>query len=231
MKSTLFLTLIILCIIGLNAHTKHHHHHSTNPPVKHSSTNPDHKKELKDPKHSHHDEDDPKHQKHPKDGQNHVAKNTHQKEVQIIEDYLRKKLGCGYAFGSSGERLTKKLYQELKHKFGKKFEKSTKQWLMKECYDCSGLVMRALEKVGIKLPHNAKEAWNSKIWKEKGDIKNVPLDKLCIVYRKGPDGMEHTGIYLGNGKVIEAKGADSGVVETSLKDGHWTNYGIPNGLE
>ena len=43
--------------------------------------------------------------------------------------------------------------------------------------------------------------------------------------------MEHTGIYLGNGKVIEAKGADFGVVETSLKEGHWTNFGVPNGLD
>ena len=229
MKSTLFLALVLLCIIGLNAHTEHHHHHHhTTTPEKHSSTNPGHKNDPKDPKHSHHDKEDPKHQK---DEKKHVAKNKHQKEAQIIEDFLREKLGKGYAYGTSGERLTKKLFQELKHRHGKNFKKSTKQWIMKECYDCSGLVMRALQKVGIKLPHNAKEAWNSNSWKEKGDIKNIPKDKLCIVYRKGSDGMEHTGIYLGNGKVIEAKGADFGVVETSLKEGHWTNFGVPNGLD
>lgn len=43
--------------------------------------------------------------------------------------------------------------------------------------------------------------------------------------------MIHTGIYIGNGIVIEAGGAKRGVLETSLEDGHWTNYAIPNGAD
>jgi len=43
--------------------------------------------------------------------------------------------------------------------------------------------------------------------------------------------MVHVGIYLGNGKVIEAKGADYGVVETDLSKGTLTNWRVPEGLE
>ena len=58
----------------------------------------------------------------------------------------------------------------------------------------------------------------------------MPSNQVCVLYRRGSDGMVHSGIYLGNGKVIEAKGSAYGVVETSLKDGHWTDYAIPKGL-
>ena len=40
-----------------------------------------------------------------------------------------------------------------------------------------------------------------------------------------------TRIYIGNDIVIEAKGADYGVVQASLKYGTWLNYGVVSGLE
>jgi len=68
--------------------------------------------------------------------------------------------------------------------------------------------------------------------KQRGDINEIPKDKLCLVFRKGNKGeMVHIGVYLGNGKVIEAKGADYGVVETDLEGSTWTNWGVPEGLE
>ena len=84
--------------------------------------------------------------------------------------------------------------------------------------------MIAYGKVGVKLPLNANNQWLHGDWKEKGDINNLPKDKVCILYKKGRDGMTHTGIYIGNDKVIEAKGAKSGVVEISLKDGLIMQY-------
>ena len=41
--------------------------------------------------------------------------------------------------------------------------------------------------------------------------------------------MTHTGISLGNGKFIHAKGSKYGVVEESMP-GSWTHWGIPKGL-
>ena len=226
MKYTLFFILVLLCIIELNAQN----HHLSGSPIKKSdksrkSTTPEHKEETGTKTH------EKKDQKDKDKGKNDtIPKKTEKQKQKEIIDWLLSKKGSGYAFGSSGQRLTKKLYEELRRRFGKDFKNSTKKWMYKEGYDCSGLVMKALEKIGVKLPHGATSAWKNGDWKEKGDIKHMPSNQVCVLYRRGKDGMVHTGIYLGNGKVIEAKGADYGVVETSLKDGHWTDYAIPKGL-
>ena len=234
MKYTLFFVLVLLCIIELKANN--HQNHLGNPIKKskesEKSTKPEHKKETKETKETKPQErKDRKDKDKDKDKKPHdnVPKTPKQKEQELI-DFLRSKKGSGYAYGSSGQRLTKKLYEELRRKFGSNFKNSTKKWLFKEVYDCSGLVMKAFEKIGVKLPHGATSAWKNGDWKEKGDIKHMPSNQVCVLYRRGSDGMVHSGIYLGNGNVIEAKGSAYGVVETSLKDGHWTDYAIPKGL-
>ena len=42
--------------------------------------------------------------------------------------------------------------------------------------------------------------------------------------------MQHTGIYCGDGTVIDARGSSSGVIESKLSSYKWTHYGIPKGL-
>ena len=226
MKYTLFFIFVLLCIIELNAQN----HHLSGSPIKKSdksrkSTTPEHKEETGTKTH------EKKDQKDKDKGKNDtIPKKTEKQKQKDVIDWVLSKKGSGYAFGSSGQRLTKKLYEELRRKYGKNFNNNTKKWLYKEVYDSAGLVKKAFEQAGIKLPHGATSSWKNGDWKEKGDIKHMPSNQVCVLYRRGKDGMVHTGIYLGNGKVIEAKGADYGVVETSLKDGHWTDYAIPKGL-
>ena len=158
-------------------------------------------------------------------------KNINQDNTKKVIKFLKSKLGCGYAYGSNGQILTEDLLNYFKGEYKDNVKDSTKQWLNKQCYDCSGLVMEALKEAGINVHHSAHYTWTEDM-KERGDIKDIPKDKVCLVFRKGSNGeMEHIGIYLGNGKVIEAKGADSGVIKTKLKEGSWTNWGIPAGLE
>ena len=157
--------------------------------------------------------------------------NKNKENVQKVTDFVTSKLGCGYAYGSEGQTLSNDLLDRLKKKFPKDVKDSTSQWLGKECYDCSGLTMKALQEAGISVHHSAHWTWTEDM-KQRGDINDIPKDKLCLVFRKGSSGeMVHIGVYLGNGKVIEAKGADYGVVETDLAGSSWTNWGVPEGLE
>jgi cell wall-associated NlpC family hydrolase len=226
MKYTLFFIFVLLCIIELNAQN----HHLSGSPIKKSdksrkSTTPEHKEETGTKTH------EKKDQKDKDKGKNDtIPKKTEKQKQKDVIDWVLSKKGSGYAFGSSGQRLTKKLYEELRRKYGKNFNNNTKKWLYKEVYDSAGLVKKAFEQAGIKLPHGATSSWKNGDWKEKGDIKHMPSNQVCVLYRRGSDGMVHSGIYLGNGNVIEAKGSAYGVVETSLKDGHWTDYAIPKGL-
>jgi hypothetical protein len=43
--------------------------------------------------------------------------------------------------------------------------------------------------------------------------------------------MGHVGMYIGAGQVIEARGADYGVVITKLSDRAWTHWGLLDWLE
>ena len=59
---------------------------------------------------------------------------------------------------------------------------------------------------------------------EKGKIENIPEVPGIAVYSN-----EEIGIYIGNGKVIEAKDITQGVAETDISQGEWTEwFYIPN---
>ena len=55
---------------------------------------------------------------------------------------------------------------------------------------------------------------------ETGAIKSMPEERGILVWRSG-----HIGIYIGNGKVIEARGYKYGVVKTDLHARGWTKWG------
>ena len=231
MKYTLFFLVVLLCIIELNAHRPYPHPSRIIPRHTHRITTRIIKvggliktKPTKEPI-----EKLVTKPISPEDKSN-GPENNHKDLAQEIIDFVKSKIGYGYALGSEGDILTETKLQELKGKYGKGLFDRTKQWLSKECYDCSSLVMKAYENVGVKLPRKANDQWLNGDWKEKGDIKDLPKDKVCILYQIGNDGMKHTGIYIGNDTVIEAKGLEVGVVQTSLNDGGWTNYAIPNGV-
>lgn len=70
----------------------------------------------------------------------------------------------------------------------------------------------------------------------RGDIARSPLGAIitdlyegcCVFYGN----LQHVGVYIGNGKVIEAKGHHDGVVETNLVDRtQFTLWGIPDWLK
>lgn len=60
------------------------------------------------------------------------------------------------------------------------------------------------------MPSGATSQWNKAEWAEKGTIDTLP-DKLCVVYRRSGSKMQHTGLYMGDGTVIDARQTKDGV--------------------
>ncbi|MDR0531896.1 MAG: C40 family peptidase [Oscillospiraceae bacterium] len=60
----------------------------------------------------------------------------------------------------------------------------------------------------------------------KGPISKLPEQPGLLVFMDG-----HVGIYIGGGKVVEARGFDYGVVETNLKARPWLEWGALSWLE
>jgi len=102
----------------------------------------------------------------------------------------------------------------------------------KHAYDCAQLTRYAMKEAGVELPSGATSQWEKTAWAFTGEMDTLPADTLCLVYRRDADGqkMAHTGVALGDGTVIHARGHDWGVVRDYLADGKWTHWAIPQGL-
>ena len=119
------------------------------------------------------------------------------------------KVGCGYVWGAQGQVLTKELLDTLVKTHGRdKYyfaDYSAEKWLGKQCFDCSGLIVWAGNKLGI----------------IQGDYTAAGLYGICAkASTPSPgdlcfnDGLTHVGIYAGNGQYLHAKNTRYGVVLT-----------------
>ena len=100
------------------------------------------------------------------------------------------------------------------------------------CFDCRGFTYWVLYQVGIKINGaGATSQWNTDAnWKAKGTINDMPTGQVCCVFMHNSKNgkMEHTGLYVGGGRIIHC----SGEVKTGkITDKGWTHYAIPVGME
>lgn len=96
----------------------------------------------------------------------------------------------------------------------------------KRVFDCSGLIKGYLwsDTFSEEPKYNSSEDYNSgdffKLCKIKGNIKDLPDILGLLLFFPG-----HVGVYIGNGRTIEARGHNFGVVETKVTDRPWKNWG------
>lgn len=67
-------------------------------------------------------------------------------------------------------------------------------------------------------------------WLKFDTIDSLPTNHVCCLYRKSGSIYQHTGVYLGNGYFIDARGSSSGVIKSKLGSYSWTHWGVPVGL-
>lgn len=142
------------------------------------------------------------------------------------------KIPTVYIWGGIGEFLTEELisakaalYPEV---YTKEYRERLHNYIGKEVrgFDCSGLInhfrMGGLEHFQMqeKLDWNSGVLWEKA--KRKGRIESLPEEKGICLYLPG-----HVGIYIGDGRVIEATSNPkfgNGVVETRVEDREWTGW-------
>lgn len=134
-------------------------------------------------------------------------------------------LKWGYIWGTSGELWTAEKQAAATRKQTKMYGS---RWVGHHVADCSGLIVYLCKKAGISVPHGSNSMWDKGL-SEKGEIagKKLPDGALVFKLRDGDD-YYHVGVYVGNGKVVEAKSTFSGVVESKLSA--WTHYGLLKGI-
>lgn len=132
-------------------------------------------------------------------------------------ELIRSKLGCGYVYGAQGEVMTKSLLNTLVNRFGRShyyFDGySAEKWLGKECFDCSGLIVWALQQLGLLTTDLTADG----LYQLCNPVEKGKLEPGDLAFYQNSNGYKsHVGVYMGNGKVIHARGTAYGVVETEM---------------
>lgn len=153
--------------------------------------------------------------------------------AQKVKDWALSKKGCGYTWGATGQTMTTAVMNSLKNRYPDHVDTNVvKKWIGKQIFDCASFVRLGMKEAGVSMVSGASSQWKKTDWEATGTIDTIPKDKLCALYRESPNSnpMSHTGIYLGDGWVMDARGSSSGVIYSRLEDYKWSHWGIPKGL-
>ena len=167
-----------------------------------------------------------------------------------IRAYALEQVGGPYIMGATAEKCTPKYRRALAEGRSKDYADkitaycpvlSGKQddcdgckWQGMIAHDCAQLTRHAAEAAGLSLPSGATSQWQEGDWAAKGLIGTLPRGHVAFVYHRknGNDSvMSHTGVYLGDGTVVDARGHKDGVVHGFVEDYPWTHWAILRGME
>lgn len=100
-------------------------------------------------------------------------------------------------------------------------------------HDCRGLTSACAGAAGIAINgQTVAKQWNEQVWERKGEIETLPKDaQYAQLFRHNGSKWAHTGVYIGNGETVDARGHASGTIRGKLSGYRWTHWAIPRGLD
>lgn len=151
--------------------------------------------------------------------------------AQAIVDGARVILeeGCGYIWGSYGQTWTaaKQAAVQADPNGRAQTKLYGAQWIGKRVFDCSGLWYYLMKVNGGYCYHGSNTMWKQYCGSKgklsggrRTDGQELKPGSAVFLYRENDDNRHHVGVYVGGGRVIEAKGTRDGVVETSVTRFH-----------
>lgn len=148
-----------------------------------------------------------------------------------LVEYCKKNVGNPYIYGCYGTLGNAKLLQTKHDQYPRYVtdnrveivKANPSKYYNKPWHDCAGLVKGYLMSKGITVVYQQRydlsaDAFYSKATR-KGSISSIPEIPGLGLWKSN-----HFGVYIGGGRVIQAKGFDYGVVEDNLSDTKWTNW-------
>lgn len=152
----------------------------------------------------------------------------------------------GYIWGAAGILWTdakqKQKVNYMVNKYGTSWQKNSEakqdnyymaalygsKWIGHYVADCSGLFVWAYKQLGGSIYHGSNSIYD-RYCTSKGKL-NDDLKKTILpgtaVFTGDSKSHGHIGLYVGNGKVIEASGTQAGVCVSNITAGKWTYWGL-----
>lgn len=146
----------------------------------------------------------------------------------------------GYIWGKSHEMWTRVKQEAYAREYAGDPDRETSveyggKWAGHWVTDCSGLFKWAFAQLGGSIAHGSNSIWD-KYCSAKGNLnkgKRIDGNDLkpgTAVFTTSGVKHNHIGLYIGNGKVIEAQGTIAGVVYSEVSNKKWTAWGELDGV-
>ena len=157
----------------------------------------------------------------------------------------------GYIWGTAGVQWTaakqKQKVNYMVTKYGTNWQKNSEakndnyysaalygeKWVGHMVADCSGLFAWSFAQLGGAIAHGSNSIYD-RYCSKKGKLDESLKKKILpgtAVFTGTEKTHGHIGLYVGNGKVIEASGTQAGVCVSNITAGKWTYYGFLKDVE
>lgn len=142
-------------------------------------------------------------------------------------------VGQGYIYGAKGQICSPAFRQQQAEQYPDQAERimtTGERWDGVPVWDCAQLTRACAKEAGFTLPSGATSQWTKAEWAEGGEIGTIPEGRCVFVYRRQAGSttvMAHTGIALGDGTCVHARGTAYGVVRQRMDEHAWTHWASP----
>lgn len=142
-------------------------------------------------------------------------------------------VGQGYIYGAKGQICSPAFRQQQAEQYPDQAERilgDGARWDGVPVWDCAQLTRAVAKESGVSLVSGATSQWNKTDWAERGTIDTMPEGEPMFLYRRQNGSstvMQHTGVAIGDGTCVHARGAAYGVVRQNMADYPWTHWAVP----
>lgn len=142
-------------------------------------------------------------------------------------------VGQGYIYGAKGQKCSPAFRQKQAEQYPDQAEHilgTGAKWDGVPVWDCAQLTKAAAKAGGVALPSGATSQWNKTDWDATGPIDTLPPGEAVFLYRRKSGStttMQHTGLALGDGTCVHARGTAYGVVRQNMSQYAWTHWARP----
>lgn len=154
--------------------------------------------------------------------------------MNILQERARERarelVGNGYIYGAKGQTCTASFREGQARQYPDQADNILRvgaKWDGKPVWDCAQLTRTVAAAAGVTLVSGATSQWRKTAWARSGSIDTLPREDFAFVYRQSGGVMQHTGVAVGDGTCIHARGTAYGVVQQSMAQYAWTHWASP----